>query len=66
MNQINTAILRLVTGNDDLSIAVTMHPLGREFRREVLQYSLTAEMNVFGAPGTVPLSLGTVKRDHIQ
>eukprot|EP00903_Cladosiphon_okamuranus_P016293 g15025.t1 len=29
MNQINTAILRLVTGNDQLSIAVTIHPLPR-------------------------------------
>ena len=30
MNQINTAILRLVTGNDQLSISVTMHPFPRE------------------------------------
>eukprot|EP00903_Cladosiphon_okamuranus_P008962 g8576.t1 len=29
MNQINTAILRVVTGQDTLSIAVTMHPLPR-------------------------------------
>ncbi|CAM9216451.1 unnamed protein product [Ectocarpus fasciculatus] len=34
VNQINTAILRLVTGNDDLSIAVTMHPLPRTTREE--------------------------------
>ena len=30
MNQINTAILRIVSGNDDLSITTTMHPMPRE------------------------------------
>ena len=33
MNQINTAILRLVTGNDELSITVTMHPFPSECLR---------------------------------
>lgn len=30
MNQINTAVLRLITGDDARSIAVTLHPLPRE------------------------------------
>lgn len=30
INQINEAILRVVTGNSDLSIALTIHPMPRE------------------------------------
>lgn len=30
MNQINTAILRVTTGDDALSIAMTLHPFPRE------------------------------------
>lgn len=33
MNHINTAILRLVSGNDALSITVSMHPFPRECLR---------------------------------
>lgn len=39
MNQINTAILRIVSGNDDLSITTTMHPMPRKTCRDFCVFS---------------------------
>lgn len=33
VNQINSAILRIVAGNDALSITISMHPFARELKR---------------------------------